>query len=273
MLPTESEQEVLNLSPGEVSRIWREEGFSFIRKAEEEQREAWWHDLISGCVHPKFEAYVQWFRALPDTAEEDVLMEVVIDMYPGIYKAVMAGWIPQDASASYCRELQSKLDCLWDDRCLFSKSGKHAPPSIWFRLPDTCLPVFVPTTREGFLQTHAADYLIMHTRHGKSEGIAVSTMTHCKIAVTAVDGPSNYDPTDGAVDFEPGSRSVQAVLAYRHGVPPLVRLLIDIMGLRLLRQARRKAGTDAEGYRTDGKPVVPLLPSGLDLWITNPSSR
>lgn len=273
ILPTPDEQEVLNMPDGEISRIWREDGFAFIKAAQDKEREDWWAHLIASTHERRFADYVAWFRALPDASEEWALLDVVVEMYPEVCKRVMRGWVVSGASDADVKRADENVQAAWREPTDMWAPPRSAP-KLWFSCRDfkPGHMAFGSMTRDGFLTPGAADYLIMHTRHGQSEGIAVSTMSHCKVTVTAVDGPSNYDPVEKTVEFEPGSKSVQAVLAYKHGIPPVIRLIIDIMGLRLLRKARKMASPHAEGYRRDGKPVVPLLASGLDLWIFNPES-
>jgi hypothetical protein len=104
---------------------------------------------------------------------------------------------------------------------------------------------------------HAEDMGILQSKgRGSSEGIQMKRDpygTLILISVYAVTGPSNFDPVEGSVQFEPGSASHVFHLVY-DSLPTLERLCGDLAGYPLIKaecnRQTRKSGSKwmSEGW-------------------------
>lgn len=262
LLPTPDEWEILRRDDPAADRNVGREWMAALHRIDRTATEEEWRRLpalLAPSTPPDVQAFVDWFRALPDNDEELAMLDVVREMYMKVVEQAYLGLLR--GSDSFTREAKREFRKISEaEESMWNNNSR-----LWFSYRG--LP-FINVGAGDNLRPHDGDYLIMHTRNAKSEGIMIKTCAHVLVGVTAVTGPFNVDPTNGgSVHFEPGSRTVQALLAYERGMPTGARLMQDIMALRLVRAAQKAKGPRAKGYRRDGKPTVPLVPfSGFELW-------
>lgn len=98
------------------------------------------------------------------------------------------------------------------------------------------------------------DMILQVDGRGKSEGIRAKKGAYnenCKISIVGVVGDSNFDPTDGTIEFEDGSRSFRLVLAYPGPLPTTEALIQDICYYPLILEKRKLGGKD--GFYDEGE--------------------
>lgn len=112
----------------------------------------------------------------------------------------------------------------------------------------------------------AEDMGILQSKgRGSSEGIQAKREAYGQmilISVHCVTGPTNFDPSTGGVEFEPGSRSHALHLAYME-LPSMERLAGDIAAYPLI---------TAEGNRSFSRPGI-LNKWGSEGWTGEDATR
>lgn len=112
--------------------------------------------------------------------------------------------------------------------------------------------------------------LLQYDRQNRSEGIRVKKEPYGEtllIQILSVTGPTNFDPSDGTIEFEPGSRSHLFMLAYET-LPTKTDLEADICTFPIIRDPSNYL-TDKNGknktYRSEGFTNPRLASQGLKL--------
>lgn len=117
---------------------------------------------------------------------------------------------------------------------------------------------------------HSEDIgLLQCDRQAKSEGVRVKKEPYSEsllIQVCCVTGPTNFDPSTGEIEFEPGAKSHILMLAYEK-LPSLADLEADICTLPLIRDPSNALTRKGKSrtYRSEGFTSSKLYREGVKL--------
>lgn len=261
ILPTAEERTKLTMTDKELAARWMtgmEASAEAARQAEIKE----WSDYFAGFCGSTSRALFADFVE-HGTDEQHTLFDVVVQYYPKVVEALVLGVLEPrfgGSSAAFRADLRRQLQRgLEESRDMWTKKPAFwSQPPRFSDLPAGCR----PWHQDGSVALTAGVNPVMCSGCGNAEGVAVvHNDAAAKVTVTGVEGPWNFDPSDGSVHFEPGARSVQAVLAYNRRAPSVRMLLEDVMRLpqvREIQDKRRNSKNRSKGYWTDGRQFVPF---------------